>query len=222
MLGVIWTQGCWRKASVTDTRTSTDLLLMRVGCCRTLSSSRPSLSSSRLRATSASWHMSLNVSSRFRNMENSLCRCLVVTRIASVIRLVETRSSRVTPPQGITNLTGGRERRIKLLNCWGSHTLCTSSVFLIQTAFQRLYFKMIFAHGTMIHIIATTQPHSHQQLKTTSTGNMNKGVSHLPFPAGRSRKPCGWCWGRGSPAEAPGPSSSSRSSTSPVSQMTGD
>lgn len=43
----------------------------------------------------------------------------------------------------------------------------------------------------------------------------------LPSPAGRSRRPCGWCWGRGSPAEAPGPSSSSRSSTSPVSLTRG-
>lgn len=99
----------------TDTWTSTDLLVMRVGCCRTRSSSRPSLSSSRLRAMSASWPMTPNASSRLRNMENSLCRCRVLTRIASVIRPVETRSSRVISAQGITNLTGG-EKRVKYLS----------------------------------------------------------------------------------------------------------
>lgn len=101
----------WRQ----DTWTSTDLLVMRVGCCRTRSSSRPSLSSSRLRAMSASWPMTLNASSRLRNMENSLCRCRVLTRISSVIRPVETCSSRVTSAQGITNLTGGRKTRVKCL-----------------------------------------------------------------------------------------------------------
>lgn len=44
---------------------------------------------------------------------------------------------------------------------------------------------------------------------------------YLPSPAGRSRRTCGWCWGRENPAEAPGPSSSSTSSTSPVSLTTG-
>lgn len=90
---------------------ATNLLVMRVGCCRTRSSSRPSQSSSRLRAMSASWLMTPNASSRLRNMENSLCRCRVLTRMASVIRPVETRSSRVISGQGITNLTGGGERR---------------------------------------------------------------------------------------------------------------
>lgn len=88
-----------------ETRTSTDLLLMREGWCSTRSSSRPPLSSSRLRPMSASWHMTLKTSSRLRNMENSLWRCLVFTRIASGIKLVETRSSRVTSAHGITNLT---------------------------------------------------------------------------------------------------------------------
>lgn len=93
-----------------------DLLVMRVGCCRTRSRSRPSLSSSRLRAMSASWPMTPNASSRFRNMENSLCRCRVPTRIASVIRPVETRSNRVISAQGITNLTEGGEKRVKRLS----------------------------------------------------------------------------------------------------------
>lgn len=100
--------------SVCIVSTHTDLLVMRAGCCSTRSSSRPLLSSSRLRAMSASWPMTPNASSRFKNMENSLCRCRVVTRIASGIKAVETRSNRVTSAQGITNLTeGGRKKRIK-------------------------------------------------------------------------------------------------------------
>lgn len=100
-----------RLAKQTANLWATNLLVMRVGCCRTRSSSRPSQSSSRLRAMSASWLMTPNTSSRLRNMENSLCRCRVLTRMASVIRPVETRSSRVISGQGITNLTGGGERR---------------------------------------------------------------------------------------------------------------
>lgn len=38
-------------------------------------------------------------------MENSLCRWRVLTRMASVLSPVETRSSRVTSAQGITNFT---------------------------------------------------------------------------------------------------------------------
>lgn len=95
---------------------------MRVGCCRTRSSSRPSLSSSLLRAMSASWPMTPNASSRLRNMENSLCRCRVLTRIASVIRPVETRSNRVISAQGITNLTVG-ENRQRIVDCMSQWVL---------------------------------------------------------------------------------------------------
>lgn len=43
-----------RRDDIMTSPPTTDLLVMRAGCCRTRSSSRPSLSSSRLRAMSAS------------------------------------------------------------------------------------------------------------------------------------------------------------------------
>lgn len=59
------------------------------------------------------------------------------------------------------------------------------------------------------------------RLITCGESESSLWCTDLPSPAGRSRRTCGWCWGRGSPVEAPGPSSSSRSSTSPVSLTMG-
>lgn len=111
---------------------------MRAVCCSTRSSSRPSLSSSRLRVMSASWPMTPKASSRLRNMENSLCRFRVVTRIASGIRAVETRSNRVTSAQEITNFTG-EERQ-----AWGTSAL---SIFMnIKTQIQSLAKAPVWLH----------------------------------------------------------------------------
>lgn len=105
MIGVIANAGC--EADV-------HLLVMLVDSCSDWSSVSPPLSSSLRRAISASWHMTLITSSTFRNMEKSLCFRLVWTRITSVSKPTDTRSSPVTSAHGTNSFTERKNNTLDL------------------------------------------------------------------------------------------------------------